>query len=76
MPTQIGAHYRLRHQPHVIETDAYPLNSRPEGPTVSRPGHEAGNATAEDRSAKGAALTGVIVPHLQRSMLDKSETTA
>ncbi len=74
MATQIGAHNRLRHRPQVSEADAYRLNWRPEGPTVSRPGREAGNAIAENTSAKGTALTGAIVPRLQRSMLDDAAT--
>jgi hypothetical protein len=34
----------------------------PEGPAVSWPGLESGNAIAENMSAKGAALAGAIVP--------------
>ncbi len=72
----MGEHNRLKQRPHVVEADAYRQNSRPEGPEVSRPGREAGNAIAENMSAKGATLTRAIVPRLQRSILDISDTTA
>ncbi len=74
MVNQMRAHNRLRQRPRVIEADAYQMKPRPEGPGVSRPGRGAGNAIVKDMSAKGAALTGTIVPRLQRSVLDTSTT--